>query len=166
MKSLARLSIIPAALAFICAAQAVSIPFKLDDGVDDRPSSSGDSQVQSWLTELAGSYGLPTDGIGAKADFKLDVANGGKSIELATLSAHYQYLVFHWGGNKRKYDTYQAYYLPSATFDATTFESPAGGLSWYAYYAPRTEVPESGASGLLLGLGLVGLIALGKKFRK
>ncbi|MGA2403386.1 MAG: PEP-CTERM sorting domain-containing protein [Syntrophobacteraceae bacterium] len=161
--------------------QAWATPINLDPSLTLQPSNSGDATIQAWLTEEINKYNtdnpganLPTSIAATTLDVKLNAGDPAKglypSFSAGTLSITLpgnldSYLVLHWGGPGA--GTYQVFDLTEFPETSDTFYAPGKyGLSFYSFYGPNspTPVPEPSTI-LLLGSGLIGLVAYRKRSR-
>jgi len=164
--------------------------------LNDFPSY-GDGNVQIEINQAIAEWNtlynpdLPTAGVGATPNFKLNTGGNQLSIDL-TLGS-YNYLFMHWGGPNEDltYFNPQLYYIGGDS-GLTTFNAPVNhipghwetkkvkgvdtqvwveaqdkvyGLSFYSFYSPKEppSVPDNGVSVILLGLGLVSLALFRRK---
>jgi hypothetical protein len=161
--------------------QAWATPVQLPSS--PQPSNAGDGTIQTWLIAMITDYNtthdpdLPTAPVGATPDIKVNqndtppsgYPSFGAGITSITLPGNLNdYLVLHWGGPGG--GTFQAFDLTTTPEVSDIFTAPGqNGLSSYAFYGEgeSAPVPEP-ATMLLLGSGLIGLAAYGRKkfFRK
>jgi len=143
------------------------------------PSDDGDGTIQTWLTGLINNYNmdngasLPTSGVGAHPDLKVDTGGsapsgyptfGSGTLSITLPTDDYSYVVLHWGGSGG--GVYQAFDLLTISETSDIFNAPGNnGLSSYAFYGPLSSVPEPDKL-LLIGAGLVGLAVFRKKFER
>ena len=165
----------------MCATPAGAIPVNVtmmdDMSVIAAPASQlgsfGDSTVFSWLTTDAAAfntasgtaYPVPTANPDGTPLTKVNTPLGGSSVTLTVPSQ--EYVVLHWGGQGGGWA--QAFYNPGADIDYT-FNAPpggaplVGGISFYSSYGPGGgSVPDGGASILLLGAAMGGLVLMRRK---
>jgi len=92
---------------------------------------------------------------------------------LDLISGAYDYLFLHWGGKGGGW--VQAFYITglSGPYDFSNSQiaggagHPAvGGLSFYSFYDPPTQVPDGGTTLLLLGATLTCVGLIRRKLRK
>jgi hypothetical protein len=139
---------------------------------------AGDGTVQAWLIATIQSYNtahgtdLPTAPVGAHPDIKVNTGDsappgypsfGSNTLSITLPGNLNDYLVFHWGGPGG--GTFQAFDLTTTPEASDTFTAPDKyGLSFYSFYGEgdSASVPEP-ATMLLLGSGLLGLAAYGRK---
>lgn len=144
--------------------------------------SYGDGNVGTQVNKAIASYNavflasLPDYGVGIvpNAKFGSDEAPlGGLSLDL-TLGS-YNYIFLHWGGPNidAAYKNPQLYYIGADT-GTYTFVAPWNtepnpdkqyGLSFYSLYSeiPSSNVPDNGSTVALLGLTMIGMVALRRK---
>ncbi len=164
-------------LSLLLVSAAHAVPIQLNPGNTPEPFSSGDSFVETWMSNLVTAYNtanstsLPAPGSqifrvntsqSAPTGFPV-FGNGTTSITIPTGS--YDYIAVHWGGPS---NNYQAFYI--GDYGAATefvFNAPGRqGLSWYSLFSPSnppsnpTPVPDSGSSlALLTGAAIACVVA-------
>ncbi|MEJ5239480.1 MAG: VPDSG-CTERM sorting domain-containing protein, partial [Limisphaera sp.] len=159
--------------ALLCTAAATqALPIRLDTApyispstsVPGNPDNQGQGTVQQWLQDLVDEYNavnnpdLPAVGSNPSVDY----SENKDDVLTVTIPSGYAYLTLHWGGNKDREDTSQAWYLGG---NGDTFESPTGkGLSGYRLWNP-VRVPDGGGTLALLGIGLLALAGYARQRR-
>ena len=154
-----------AVVLFSCSAWAT--PILLGEAAKKTLGNVGDSTIRDWLKDLLTDYNslhkttLPVDVVGASPDVKVDSGSGPLRITLPV--GAYDYLVIHWGGQHG--GVVEAYDLIGNTGNYT-FQSPANGLSFYSFYGRESSAVPEPSTMFLLGSGMVGVVALRRKFKK
>lgn len=141
----------------------------------------GDAHVQSEINKAIVAYNLkpiadlPTSGIGATPDFKLNVPENPEKLALTITGGSYNYIFLHWGGENADatYKNPELYYIGSLVGD-WTFDAPfhvhgqdpqkQHGLSFYSLYSPKENVPDGGSTLVLLGASILGFVGLRSNF--
>lgn len=146
--------------------------------------SYGDENVGVEVNKAIETYNavflasLPDYGVGVTPDFKADNSVFGNNLLSIDLTlGSYNYIFLHWGGPNidASYKNPQLYYIGDDT-GTYTFNAPWNtapdpdkqyGLSFYSFYSeiPRSNVPDGGSTVALLGLSLIGMVAVSRKVK-
>ncbi len=158
---------------------AQAIPITLNSGGSPQPGNSGKGTIETWIAGLVATYNaannpdLPAPG---SELFRVNQGDappvsfpsfGSDVLSITMPTGVYDYIAFHWGGPGG--GVYQAFYIGDYGTDLSyTFNAPSQhGLSWYDGFLlspPRSNVPDSGATVVLLSGTLFVLVSLRRIF--
>lgn len=173
-------------LLLVSAASATTIQLATNP-ISTQPVTNGDANVKIWVDQTITAYNaLPLPDLPAAGPQTIKVNQGDvyafgptfngtqQTITLNLSSFVGGYIVLGWGGstfpNNRDGTTEYLYYISdSIGASAATFTNApqaSGGLSAIHVFGGAPSVPDAGSSVALLGLGLLGLVAVSRKFRR